>query len=52
MGFATSRVQHDNGLRVRRIYRITESGKAAVSEWSKEAPVDPPMLKHGVLLRV
>lgn len=52
MGFATSRVEHDNGLRGRRIYRITESGRLAVSRWSKEAPVDPPMLKHSVLLRV
>ncbi|MGH7489886.1 MAG: PadR family transcriptional regulator [bacterium] len=52
MRYATSRVQHDNGLRGRRLYRITESGQAAVSRWSKEAPVDPPMLKNGVLLRV
>lgn len=52
LGYATSQVQYDNGLRGRRMYRITESGQDAVSRWSKEAPVDPPMLKHSVLLRV
>ncbi|MEB3048247.1 PadR family transcriptional regulator [Mycolicibacter sp. MYC123] len=52
LGFATSQVQHDNGLRGRRMYRITQAGRDAVSRWSREAPVDPPMLKHSVLLRV
>ena len=51
-GYATSRVQHDGGLRGRRTYKITESGQQAVSKWATEAPIDPPMLKHGVLLRV
>ncbi|WP_245672523.1 PadR family transcriptional regulator [Aldersonia kunmingensis] len=51
-GFATSRVQNDNGVRGRRTYRITDAGRAAVSKWSNEAPIDPPMLKHGVLLRI
>jgi DNA-binding PadR family transcriptional regulator len=51
-GYATSRVQHDGGLRGRRTYKITESGQEAVSKWATEAPIDPPMLKHGVLLRV
>jgi DNA-binding PadR family transcriptional regulator len=52
MGYATSRVDHDNGLRGRRLYRITEAGQAAVTRWSREARVDPPVLKHSVLLRV
>lgn len=52
LGLATSHVQHDNGLRGRRMYRITQAGRDAVSQWSREAPVDPPMLKHSVLLRV
>ncbi|MBV9720843.1 MAG: PadR family transcriptional regulator, partial [Mycobacterium sp.] len=51
-GYATSRVEHDGGLRGRRTYKITESGQQAVSKWAAEAPIDPPMLKHGVLLRV
>ncbi|AQA23146.1 transcriptional regulator PadR-like family protein [Rhodococcus sp. MTM3W5.2] len=51
-GFVTSRVQHDNGVRGRRLYKITESGTAAVGRWSNEAPIDPPILKHGVMLRI
>jgi DNA-binding PadR family transcriptional regulator len=51
-GLATSHVQHDNGLRGRRMYKITDAGQAAISKWANEAPVDPPILKHGVLLRV
>lgn len=51
-GFVTSRVQHDNGVRGRRLYKITESGTAAVRKWSNEAPIDPPILKHGVMLRI
>lgn len=51
-GLATSRVQHDNGLRGRRTYRITDAGQAAVQLWANEAPVDAPILKHGVLLRI
>ena len=51
-GYATSRVQHDGGPRGRRTYKITESGREAVTQWATEAPIDPPMLKHGVLLRV
>lgn len=51
-GYATSRVQQNNNLRGRRIYRITELGRAAVQRWSAESPVDPPILKHSVLLRV
>ena len=51
-GYATSRVQSDGGPRGRRTYKITESGRDAVTKWATEAPIDPPMLKHGVLLRV
>lgn len=51
-GFVTSRVQHDNGVRGRRLYKITESGTEAVRRWSNEAPIDPPILKHGVMLRI
>lgn len=51
-GFATSRVHNSDSVRGRRLYKITESGTAAVRKWIEEAPVDPPMLKHGVLLRI
>jgi DNA-binding PadR family transcriptional regulator len=51
-GYATSRVLHDGGLRGRRVYKITPAGQDAVSRWAIETPTDPPMLKHGVLLRI
>jgi DNA-binding PadR family transcriptional regulator len=52
LGFVTSRVQHDDEVRGRRIYQISQSGKAALSRWCREGPVDPPMLKHSALLRI
>ncbi len=51
-GFVTSRVESADGVRGRRLYKITESGTAAASKWSNEAPIDPPILKHGVMLRI
>lgn len=52
LGLVTSRVDHSGGARSRRLYKITESGLEAVTRWADEAPVDPPVLKHGPLLRV
>ncbi|MFE3445886.1 PadR family transcriptional regulator [Nocardia sp. NPDC059180] len=51
-GFATSRVDSDNAMRGRRLYRITDEGRAAVTLWCNEAPVDKPVLKHHVMLRI
>ncbi|WP_255450455.1 PadR family transcriptional regulator [Skermania sp. ID1734] len=51
-GYATSRIQNEDGVRGRRMYKITDAGMDAVSKWSAEAPIDPPILKHGVLLRI
>ncbi|MFE5493031.1 PadR family transcriptional regulator [Streptomyces virginiae] len=52
-GYATSRrVSHDTGTRDKRVYRITEEGLAAVRDWARQAPVDPPVLKHGPMLRL
>ncbi|MGE2834720.1 PadR family transcriptional regulator [Mycobacterium sp. SMC-4] len=50
LGFVSSRV--DSGVRNRRMYKITESGMAAVTRWVNEEPVEPPTLKHNPLLRV
>jgi DNA-binding PadR family transcriptional regulator len=50
--YVTSRVDHSGGARSRRLYKITESGLRAVTQWANEAPVDPPVLKHSPLLRV
>lgn len=52
LGLVTSRVERDEGTRSRRLYRITSGGMEAVTEWTNDAPVDPPVLKHNVLLRV
>ncbi|MEU1957131.1 PadR family transcriptional regulator [Nocardia rhamnosiphila] len=52
-GFAESRVDSDNNsLRGRRLYRITPAGRDAVTAWSVHTPVDRPVLKHHVMLRV
>lgn len=51
-GFATSRVVNDNGMRGRRLYTITPAGRKAVIAWSTTTPVDEPVLKHHVMLRV
>ncbi|MFE9630327.1 PadR family transcriptional regulator [Streptomyces sp. NPDC006463] len=52
-GYATSRrVSQENGTRDKRVYRITDDGMTAVREWAREAPVDPPVLKHGPMLRM
>lgn len=53
VGYASSRmVAQDTGRRDKRVYRITADGMAAVREWAREAPVDPPVLKHGPMLRL
>lgn len=52
LGLVTSRVENTGGTRNRRLYKITRAGLAAVTRWADEAPVDPPTLKHGALLRV
>ena len=52
LGLATSRVERDEGTRTWRLYKITEAGMTAVTEWATDAPVDPPVLKHSVLMRM
>ncbi|MFE6923486.1 PadR family transcriptional regulator [Nocardia sp. NPDC057663] len=51
-GFASSRLDHDNAMRGKRLYQITDSGREAVTAWWNKAPVDASVLKHHVLLRV
>jgi len=38
--------------RNRRLYRITEPGRQALADWVQHSPVERPVLKHGVILRV
>lgn len=51
-GLLSSRVDTDGGARSKRLYKITDAGSAALTEWADKAPVDPPQLKHNALLRV
>lgn len=52
-GYATSRmIAQETGSRDKRVYRITDEGMGAVRAWAREAPVDPPVLKHGPMLRL
>ncbi|OFB37822.1 PadR family transcriptional regulator [Mycolicibacterium sp. (ex Dasyatis americana)] len=51
LGLLTSRVE-GTGTRNRRLYKITESGMEAVTRWARDTPVEPPTLKHPVILRV
>jgi len=39
-------------LRNKRLYRITPLGRDALTSWVRDSPVEPPVLKHGVALRV
>ncbi|MEU8912581.1 PadR family transcriptional regulator [Streptomyces libani] len=53
VGYLTSRmVAQETGNRDKRVYVITDAGMAAVRHWAREAPVEPPVLKHGVMLRM
>jgi len=52
LGYATSRQFRDTGVRGRRVYQITDAGRDAVRRWAIESAVEPPILKHGVMLRV
>ena len=51
-GYATSRPAPPEAPRRKRLYRITPAGVEALSTWLRDAPVEPPVLRHGVALRV
>ncbi len=52
IGYATSQIVNKDDVRGKRIYQITAEGEVAVARWAAEAPVDPAVLKHGVMLRM
>ncbi|MEC4016364.1 hypothetical protein [Streptomyces sp. H27-D2] len=45
-------VAQETGSRDKRVYRIAGEGMDAVRTWARESPVEPPVLKHGVMLRI
>lgn len=51
-GLVSSELVTEPGERGRRVYRITERGTRAARNWSRDAPVEQPVLKHGLMLRL
>ncbi|MBE9376010.1 PadR family transcriptional regulator [Saccharopolyspora sp. HNM0983] len=51
-GYATSRVVERDEVRGKRLYSITAEGEKAAAAWAGESPVEPAVLKHGVMLRM
>ena len=52
IGYVESWAAPQDDLRNKRLYRITPAGRDALVDWVRDSPVDPPVLKHGVALRV
>lgn len=52
IGYAISKVVSKDDVRAKRTYQITPEGADAVARWAAEAPVEPAVLKHGVMLRM
>ncbi len=52
LGYVTSRVVAKDDTRSRRLYRITDEGRAWLAHWLVSEPVDVPILKHPTMLRV
>jgi DNA-binding PadR family transcriptional regulator len=51
-GYAAARSAPPDEPRRKRLYRITPAGIDALAGWLRDAPVEAPVLKHGVALRV
>lgn len=52
LGYASSRDAPDGDARGKRLYKITAAGRRELRRWLRDAPAEPPVLKHGVALRV
>jgi DNA-binding PadR family transcriptional regulator len=52
LGYVTSRVVAKDDTRSRRLYRITDEGRAWLARWLVSEPADTPILKHPTMLRV
>lgn len=52
LGLVEARDVDGGDARGKRVYSITTAGRDAVAWWVGHAPVEPPVLKHGVMLRV
>ena len=52
LGYVESRTAAQDELRNKRLYVITPAGRDALRGWLADAPFEPPVLKHGTMLRV
>ncbi|MFD8023381.1 PadR family transcriptional regulator [Streptomyces lavendulae] len=53
LGYAASARSGPEEVRAKRRYAITDAGRAALAGWASDtAEAGPPVLKHGLLLRV
>ncbi len=51
-GLVAHNIDRIDDLRNRRLYRITDAGVDELRAWLDAEPVEPPMLKHSIVLRV
>jgi DNA-binding PadR family transcriptional regulator len=52
LGYVEPRIDQKDEVRHRRLYRITPAGRQVLTDWVRSAPIEAPMLKHSVALRV
>ena len=52
LGYVHARDVPQDASRTKRVYRISDTGRAALTAWVEHDDVEPPMLKHAPLLRV
>ncbi|MER5610027.1 MULTISPECIES: PadR family transcriptional regulator [Micromonospora] len=51
-GYISERQDTQRGSQTKRYYRITDAGVAALRAWLSRDEVDPPVIKHSVMLRL
>lgn len=51
-GFVSSRTVPRDEVRDKRVFRITDRGREELARWVEQAPVEMPVLKHSVVLRM
>lgn len=52
VGYVAGRDERIDDQRTKRVYAITDDGRKALTEWLETSPIEPPVLKHGVMLRL
>lgn len=52
LGWVAQRDVAQEARPAKRLYRTTEDGQAALRGWLEGSPVEPPALKHALLLRI